>query len=292
LYALVTPARDEATRLARLAPTVLAQTLRPAVWVIVDDGSVDATATVVGQLAREHAWIKFVTGRPRPGALSDGRREGRVLQALIEGIATISEPVELLVKLDADVTLPPDYFARVAAAFEADPRLGIASGRRHEVVDGGWRPINLTGTAVEAQCRTYRRGCWEALQPLDRNLGWDGIDEAKAVIAGWRTLVLTDLGFRHHRPIGQRDGRRIRARAAEGIAAHYMGYRPSYLALRALWHSRRDPYALFMLWGWAGAVLRRRPRCSDRHARAYVRRQQSARRLVRRFREVRGRAIE
>ena len=285
---MITPARDEAARLVALAPTVIAQTSRPAAWVIVDDGSTDATSEVVAALAREHPWITLVPGGPRPGALSDGRREGRDLLALMEGIRALPAPAELLVKLDADVTLPPEYFERVTAAFAADPRLGIASGSRHEVVDGEWRRINLTGTAVEAQCRTYRRGCWESLQPLDPCLGWDGMDEARAIVAGWRTRVIEDLGFRHHRPMGRRDGRRFRARAAEGIAAHYMGYRPSYLALRAFWHTRRDPFAPFMLWGWAGAVLQRRPRCDDHAARAYVRRQQSARRLAQRFREARG----
>jgi poly-beta-1,6-N-acetyl-D-glucosamine synthase len=287
LYALITPARDEAERLRTLAPTVLAQTLRPATWVIVDDGSVDDTAEVIAALARDHPWIRLVRGGSRPGALNDGRREGRDLLALMEGIRSLETRPELVVKLDADVTLPPEYFERVAAAFAADPRLGIASGSRHERIDGAWQRINLTGNAVEAQCRTYRWSCWDRLQPLEPCLGWDGIDEARAVVAGWRTLIVPDLGFRHHRTMGSRDGRRMRARAAEGIAAHYMGYRPSYLVLRALWHARRDPFSLFMVWGFAGAALSRRPR-SEAAARAYVRRQQSLRQLARRVREARG----
>jgi hypothetical protein len=88
--------------------------------------------------------------------------------------------------------------------------------------------------------------------------------------------------------MGRRDGSRFRARAAEGIAAHYMGYRFSYLFVRSLWHARRDPAALGMVWGWIGAVLRRERPCEDPAIRDYVRRQQAARHFARRFREVRS----
>jgi glycosyltransferase involved in cell wall biosynthesis len=291
-YALVTPARDEAANLAALAPTVVGQTLPPSAWVIVDDGSRDGTPLVAAELAREHRWITVLqTGRD-DGAVADGRREGRALLSFQDGVRGLPGPVELVAKLDADVTLPPDYFERVAEAFAADLGLGIASGSRCEWERGRWRKRHVTGTAVEAQCRTYRQACWEAIQPLEARMGWDGVDEARAVLAGWRTRVIAGLEFRHHRTMGRRDGSRLRARAAEGVAAHFMGYRPSYLILRVVWHARREPSAFAMLWGYAGAAVRRRERCRDTAARAYIRRQQSARRLARRLREARGNAQE
>ena len=49
-YALVTPARDEAEHLPRLARSVAAQTVPPDVWVIVDDESADGTRAVAQRL--------------------------------------------------------------------------------------------------------------------------------------------------------------------------------------------------------------------------------------------------
>jgi glycosyltransferase involved in cell wall biosynthesis len=286
-YALVTAARDEAAHLTALAPTVIAQTLRPSAWIIVDDGSSDGTASIARELADRYAWIVVVsTGRGEKG-LREGRREGRDLLALQQGLRELSQPVDLITKLDADITLPLDYFERLAAAFESDPRLGMATGTRCELEDGHWHERHLTASAVAAQCRTYRWDCWEQVQPLEPCLGWDGVDEARAVLAGWRTQVIPGLQFRHHRPMGQRDGSGFRARAAEGVAAYYMGYRPSYLLARVLWHARRDPTALGMIWGWLTALTSRGRRCPDPAVRAYVRRQQSARYLTRRLREVR-----
>ena len=286
-YALVTAARDEAANLAALAPTVIGQTIQPAAWVIVDDGSKDDTPVIARELAERYPWIVVEhTGRAEHG-LREGRRQGRDLLALQQGLQALPQPVDLITKLDADVTLPSDYFERLVDAFRSDPDLGMATGTRYELEDGQWQPRHLTATAVAAQCRTYRWTCWQQVQPLEPCLGWDGVDEARAVIAGWHTRVIPGLVFRHHRPMGQRDGSGLRARAAEGVAAYYMGYRPTYLLARVLWHARRDATALGMIWGWATALVGRERRCPDPAVRAYVRRQQSARYLARRLREVR-----
>jgi biofilm PGA synthesis N-glycosyltransferase PgaC len=288
MYALITPARNEADSLAVLAPAVVGQSRPPACWVIVDDGSSDATAEVATELARRYQWIILVQSGRIEAGLRQGRRLGRDLLSFEEGLRAVPGPVELVTKLDADVTLPPHYFERLVAAFDADPQLGMASGTRCELLAGRWQPRPLTRSTIAGQCRTYRLACWEAIQPLEPHMGWDGIDEARAALAGWHVHPVPGLFFRHHRPRGRRDGSAWRARAAEGSAAHYMGYRPSYMLLRALWHARREPSALAMLWGWGSASFQGQPPCSDAAARSYVRSQQAARHFGRRFREARG----
>jgi hypothetical protein len=66
-----------------------------------------------------------------------------------------------------------------------------------------------------------------------------------------------------------------------------MGYRPTYLVLRALHHARREPAALRMISGYFGSLVRRRPRVTDEEVRRYLRRQQSVRRLSQRHRSLR-----
>jgi glycosyltransferase involved in cell wall biosynthesis len=283
-YAVVTPARNESDNLPRLARCLAAQTVPPAAWVIVDNGSTDHTAAVARALERKHAWIRTLDV---PGERSPQR--GRpIVRAFHAAIATFGDLPDVVVNLDADISVEPEYFARLLAEFGDDPRLGIAGGTCHERNRGVWRPRHVTGTTVWGASRAYRRGCLEHVLPLEERLGWDGIDEFKANAAGWRTATF-DIPFRHHRREGERDGGRRRARAAQGRTAHYVGYRPWYLTLRALFNAGRDPAALAMLWGYAGAAAAGEPRCADQAVRAYVRSQQSLRRLPLRAREAFGR---
>jgi biofilm PGA synthesis N-glycosyltransferase PgaC len=284
-YAVITPTRDEEANLPRLGACMAAQTLLPDAWVIVDNGSRDDTLSIAWRLASEHGWVRVVD---QPGA--EGLRRGAPsVRAFTAGLGALDELPDLVVNLDADVSVEPEYFERLAARFAADPGLGIAGGSCHEYQDGRWRQRHVTGTTVWGASRVYRWRCLQALLPLEERLGWDGMCEVKANSLGWRTAIFEDLPFRHHRREGQRDGTAARARAAQGRASHYMGYRGWYLVLRALHHARREPAALAMVWGYAAAALTRQRRSADRAAVAYLRRQQRLRDLPLRLSEALGR---
>lgn len=262
-YALITPARNERANLERLAESVVAQRLCPIVWVIVDDGSDDGTGELVDALARRHDWIRPLRTGGSSGGLADGRRTGRALDAFRRGVRALPEPVEVVVKVDADTSFDEDYFAEIVARFRASPDLGIAGGSCYELERGGWRRQRVAATHPRGASRAYRWACLEDVMSLDSRMGWDGLDEVKARLRGLRSEVFLDLGFRHHRSTGERERSRIDHQLAQGKAAWYMGYRPSYLLLRALYRSLREPSALTMIWGYAGAAARRERRCPD-----------------------------
>jgi glycosyltransferase involved in cell wall biosynthesis len=285
-YAVVTPARDEAENLPRLAASLVAQTIRPRAWTIVDNGSTDGTLEVAHRLAAEHEWVHVLS---LPGT-SSADRGAPVVRALQAGIAALApEPPEILVNVDADISMEPDYFERLLARFDANLSLGIASGSAFELQRGSWQQRYVTGTTVWGASRAYRWECLQELLPLEERVAWDGVDEFKANSRGWRTAAFEELPFRHHRREGERDGTAWRARRNQGNAAYYLGYRSWYLVLRAVWQMRREPAALGMIWGYAVAALRRDARNSDPEARAYLRRQQSPRNLRLRMLEAAGR---
>jgi biofilm PGA synthesis N-glycosyltransferase PgaC len=285
-YAIVTPARDEAENLPRIGASLLAQTVKPGAWIVVDHGSHDRTAEIARQLARDHDWVHLVsiTGPPAP------TRGGPVVQALKVGLSALDGAYDLVVKLDADVSFEGDYFERLLGAFAEDSGLGMASGSCFEFRGGRWRRCPVTGTSVEGQVRAYRRECLADVSPLEERLGWDAIDEMKANGLGWRTRTFRSLAFRHHRGVASRDPSRIRAWVAQGEANHYMGYRPSYALLRALLNACGEPAALGLAWGYTHAAVRGAPRCPDPSVRRHVRRLQAWRQLPARAREALSRA--
>jgi poly-beta-1,6-N-acetyl-D-glucosamine synthase len=285
-YAVITPARNEATNLVPLARCLAAQTVLPTRWMIVDNGSTDRTAEVAGRLAREHEWIRQTAAPGEPGAV----RGGPIVRSFAAGLAALDDIApDVVVKLDADLTMAAGYFDGLLTAFAADRQLGIASGICHEQENGSWRPLYGTRSHVWGACRAYRRECLRDVLPLEERQGWDEIDALKAQLRGWRVGTLFELPFYHHRPEGDRDGARARW-ADQGDTAHYMGYRPSYLFLRTVFQARHDPHALGMLWGYGRAAVQRAPRLADEHARAYLREQQRLRALPLRAREALGRS--
>ena len=285
-YALVTPIRNEARNLERLSAAIESQTHTPTRWVIVDNGSDDETSDVAHAFEVSHPWVSVISipgeEQPLPGA--------PIVRAFHAGLRELETLPDIIVKLDADTSMTADHFDRLAMAFEAEPSLGIASGTCLESdADGEWRAIPVTNGHVRGAARAYRRDCLRQVLPLEERVGWDGIDELKASVLGWKTRMLPDLTFYHHRPLGARDGGRAGRWRAQGSASYYMGYRISYLVLRSLHHARRDPAAVAMIASYLAAALRREPRYGDPAVREYLRRQQSLRVLGSRALEALGR---
>jgi glycosyltransferase involved in cell wall biosynthesis len=282
-YGIITPVRNEADNLPRLADAVVSQSRLPVFWMIVDNGSDDGTVELARSLAEKHAWIRFLQIPSLPAG-----RGAPIVRSFHAGLAERPHEVDVIVGVDADVAFAPNYFERLVAEFAADDELGIASGGGWEQIRGEWRERHLTGSTVWGATRAYRRECLEQLLPLEERLGWDGIDEFKANALGWRTRIVPGLGFRHYRREGSRDGG-WQARVAQGDFCWYVGYRPTYVLLRTAFNALRHPAACGLLWGYARGALTRAPRLGDEQAVAYVRSSQRLRNLVPRVRQALGR---
>lgn len=285
-YAVVTPAHNEAGHLRRLAECMRAQTVAPKEWMIVDHGSTDGTAQAVAEITAAVPWAYSIYV-PKD---DEAPRGAPVVRAFHAGLEALSCKAEVVTKLDADVTFATDFFARIMDAFAADPRLGITGGVCYEQdASGTWRPEHVSRGHVRGATRAYRATCLAEVTPLEERMGWDGLDELRARVAGWETRSVDDLPFKHHRTLGARE-RRWDKWIGQGRMAHYMGYTPWYLGARTVFRSMREPRAIAMLWGFADAALRRERRYPDPAVRAYLRRQQSLRALPVRVREALGRS--
>jgi biofilm PGA synthesis N-glycosyltransferase PgaC len=286
-YALITPVRDEARALPRLAKSIFDQSLPPQVWVIVDTGSTDETPAIAKDLAAQSDVVVFTSVDEAVLA-----RGGPIVRAFSFGLDFVVPMTDVVVKLDADVTFPRQFFEDVVHQFEKIKDLGIASGSTHEWERGAWRQKYATDDFVAGQCRLYRWECLQEILPLEERIGWDGLDLVRARIAGWTTHQFHDIPFRHHRAVGARERSQARSWYAMGDAMHYMGYRPYYAIAASIFNARTDVSALACIVGFTMAAVHRKPRHPDSRVLAYVSSRQRVRDFPKRAREKLGRGIE
>jgi glycosyltransferase involved in cell wall biosynthesis len=274
---IVSPVRNEAAHIVRVVHGVAAQTLAPARWIVLDDGSTDGTLELLRALEAE---VDFLTVLERASLLHGARdRLARAAapRAFNAALAAADwRQYTHVMKLDGDIELEPEYLARLLARFEADPSLGLAGGVLVEPqADGSMRPIRIPESHIHGALKCYSRDCFEAIGGVQERLGWDTIDEMYARMHGFHARHFSDLVSIHHRPIGSADGT-LRGRARHGECAYIAHFGPLWVALRAVKVARTPPRVLSgfaFFYGYARAAAVRTERVPDPDFRRFVRRE-------------------
>ena len=272
-YVIITPVRDEEKYVAATIESVAGQTIQPAEWVIVNDGSTDKTGQIIDQYASRFPWLHAVH-RSNRGFRKSG---GGVVEAVYEGIDALqSDDWDFIVKLDGDLTFAPDYFEKCFEHFSAQPRLGIGGGEIYHEVDGKLCVEANPKFHVRGATKIYRRACWQAIGGLLTAPGWDTIDEVKANMLGWNTRAFPDLRLLHHRFTGSADGQ-LRDNIKHGVACYVSGYHPLFVAASCVYRLFHKPYLIGSIaigYGFLKGIVTHMPRVNDSKFIGYIRAQQ------------------
>jgi len=229
-FIVITPAKDEGQYIERTIASMLRQTARPGKWVIVDDGSRDNTLQIVEEYARRYEWIVPVAVQ-RDAERKPGSAEIRAFYVGYD--IERDEEWDFVVKLDADLELPPDYFEKMLAEFERDSLLGIASGVFDEMHNGVKCTVKMPAYHAAGASKIVRRQCLQDIGGFPLSPGWDTADEIKAQVRGWRTRHFPQIHFLHLRPEGQAIGL-LRTSADHGRMYYAYGGGPFFLLLKAV----------------------------------------------------------
>ena len=253
--------------------TVIAQSVRPTLWVIVDDGSTDATPAILAEYAARHDWIRVVTRSDRGHrAVGPG-----VVDAFYSGYETVDVGAyDYLCKLDLDLRLPPRYFELLMQRMQADARLGTCSGKAY-LEDQGVLVHERHGDENSlGMTKFYRTSCFQEIGGFVRQTGWDGIDGHMCRMKGWVACSWDDpdLRFVHLRTMGASHRGILTGRYRQGYGQYFMGTGLLYLTASAIGKMNQKPYVigqLAVLWGWIASALQGKPRFDDADFRSYLR---------------------
>jgi glycosyltransferase involved in cell wall biosynthesis len=280
-YVLVSPCRDEAKYIRRTLDSVAAQSVKPALWVVVDDGSRDETPAILAEYAARLPWLKVVR-KPDRGGRSVGPG---VIEAFYFGLEQVDlDRFDYVCKLDTDLDLPPRYFELLMEKMERDPRIGSISGKpwyTHPET-GALVPETVGNDITIGAAKFYQVACYREIGGFVRQVMWDGIDCHRARLLGWKAGALDDeaLRFLHLRPMGSSQGKGLwSGRVRGGFGQYFMGSSFLYFLAKVAYHLPARPVVLgsiALLWGWIRSAVLRVPRYGDAEFRRFLRRYQRA----------------
>ncbi len=277
---LVAPCRDEAKFMRRTLDSVMAQTIKPTQWIIIDDGSTDDTPKILAEYAAKFPAIKVVTRKDRgKRAVGPG-----VIEAFYAGLEGVNlNDYDYVCKLDLDLDLPPRYFEVLIDRMEKDPRIGTCSGKPYF-------PHPETGKLISEGCgdetsvgmtKWYRTDCFQQIGGFVRQVMWDGIDNHRCRMLGWRAVSWDEpeIRFTHLRPMGSSQQSLWTGRKRHGFGQYFMGTGPVYMFASAVFRAARRPFFVGgagMMAGYIGAAWKKVPRYDDLDFRKFLRKYQWA----------------
>jgi len=291
-YVLITPAHNEEAFIQKTLDSMVAQTVLPERWVIVDDGSTDRTAEIVESWARRHPWIELVR---RPQRL-DRSFAGKV-RAFNAGLERVkSLQFEVIGNLDADLSFDPDYLAFLMQRFSEDPGLGVAGTPFLEDGYDSARDSFEGENHVAGGCQLFRRECFQDVSGYVPNPagGIDWIAVTTARMKGWTTRSFPEKRFHHYRTLGTAGRSGLAASFLYGEKDYYLGGSHVWQLFRVAYRMTKKPVllgGLALLSGYIWASLRRvkravSPELMRFHRKEQMRKLRAILRTLLRFKKV------
>jgi glycosyltransferase involved in cell wall biosynthesis len=275
LYVLITPARNEERYIEKLIQSMTAQTVLPAKWVIVNDGSTDATASIVKRYLADHPWMELVDL-----PMHRDRSFAAKVYAINAGLERVADlQYEIVGNVDSDVSFDADYFEFLLSKFEQDPQLGVAGTIFEEDGYSSARDSFEGQNHVAGGCQLFRRRCFEEIGGYIPNKagGVDWIAVTTARMKGWRTRSYRERSFFHYRSLGTAERSPLASAFSYGEKDYYLGNHPLWELIRVLYRATKKPYLLegaALYAGYLSAFLRRMKRPVSKELMRFHRREE------------------
>jgi glycosyltransferase involved in cell wall biosynthesis len=187
-YILATPAKNEEDFLPEMATSIISQSIKPKLWIIVNDGSTDSTPRLLEDLAMHHNWIKILTLKPEKRDLmfhySTVCNNG--FYYAIDYCNKDHIDYEYIALADADTVLEKSYFEKIIEEFGIDKELGIASGGIYLGAEEALQPKLVEEYLPLGTGRLWRKECFMSTGGYLEGPSPDSISNVKAMLHGWK----------------------------------------------------------------------------------------------------------
>ena len=256
-YYIVIPAHNESAFVKLTLDSLAAQTVLPKKAVVVNDNSTDDTAKIVSEFAKNNPWISVIDKTSEAIHLPGSK----VIQAFQKGFETLDENFDIIVKLDADLILPRNYFETIMKVFKNDSTVGMAGGFAYIEKNGDWILENLTDKDhIRGAFKAYKKECFLQIGRLKPAMGWDTVDELLSKFYGWKVVTVPDLKVKHLKPTGANYNKTARYKQGEAFYTLGYGFVITTIASAKLALMKKKPLLFFdYIKGFLKAKSQRKP---------------------------------
>lgn len=218
-YYVVIPAHNEEALISLTLNSLISQTLLPKKVVIVNDNSSDNTADIVLAFAKEYPFITLVNKESSAIHLPGSK----VIQAFNTGLESLDDEYDIMMKADADLIFPANYFETIVKHFQSDSTIGMVGGFCYIEKNGEWILENLTDKDhIRGALKAYRKATFKQIGGLKAQMGWDTVDELLCKFYNWKVVTDATLHVKHLKPTGANYNKT--ARYKQGEAFYTLGY--------------------------------------------------------------------
>ncbi|MCD4736082.1 MAG: glycosyltransferase family 2 protein, partial [Bacteroidales bacterium] len=228
------------------------------------DGSTDDTAEIIRKYAGEHDFICYYYRQKLDGQAYFASN----VCAIMGGYQQIKHlDYDYLAILDADITLPENYYQQIIERFRQDEKLGVASGIYENLIDGKLHKVLNDRRSTPKAIQVFRRECFEQIGGY-LPLKYGGEDTCACIMArmkGWKSWSFPDIKVIHHRPTGTGNAKDIlRAKYTLGLYEYSLGSHPLFVLIKSLRRCfKEQPYiigGLVRIMGYLVSVFRHETR--------------------------------
>lgn len=277
-YVIVTPCKNEEKNLPTLISSIVNNTIKPSLWVILDDGSTDDTYRILSDLEKEYSWIRVINEKESIRDL--GLHYSEIVDKAIKYAFQICKKqnihFEYVGLIDADMILDKDFFEKIIEKFEKNPNLGIASGtiayeNKDKIVLEKGRSIHPIGSM-----RVWRRKCFEDTGGIPISYSVDSVSNVLAILKGWDTRKYEDIIGIQTRKTSSAEGM-WKGFVTYGKSDYYRDYHPVYVTLKFLKYSIKPPFyiGIAYLYGYTIGITVMKTKINIPEVRAYYRNKHS-----------------
>lgn len=241
-YYLIIPTYNEEKFISLTLQSIVKQTILPSKVVVVNDGSTDKTEEIVKSFTSNYSFISLVTKTSEAIHLPGSK----VIQAFQKGLETVDDKYDFIVKADADLIFPANYFETISNYFQSDERIGMVGGFAYIEKNGEWLLENLTDKDhIRGAFKAYRKECFEQIGRLKPAMGWDTVDELLCKFYNWKVVTDESLKVKHLKPTGANYNKTARYKQGEAFYCLGYGFCITAIASLKLAMLKKKPFLFF-----------------------------------------------